>query len=307
MGFKAFFEDIAQKKRRERLEANQAALQNQLIQSGFSPEEINNIVGTYVKTGDLQMPTQRPTGKYQLKPLQGGVSGPQEGIPEMAPIQLPRKRVFQQNRKTGDLEEAYNGPTGDEVQVSNFGDVGINRTTTEKNGVDIFYDPYTFEELSREPNGLSHNRRFPRKDKPKPGGRGGGGGSETPQQKAARAALNKYYDALKSGYSPDDMPEELLNGAASAAELLGLSLETVPSTKPAPEQSMWDKLRNKPPAPAPADKQVPRFTPNVKQPNVLTDTKNKTLSPEIAKQFLQQAGGDKEKARRMARQAGFKF
>ncbi|RTL20773.1 MAG: hypothetical protein EKK55_17460 [Rhodocyclaceae bacterium] len=305
MGFKAFFEDIATKERRKRLENNQVALQQQLINAGFTPGEINEALATYVTTGELRMPTERKTGKLRMKGLPEGMFGPSQTEDETTPIELPRSKIIGIDSETGDARELYSGPTGGRVERVLYGKGKTPPKEEKRVGQTIYIQAKDGKEIRREPNGLSYDKYI------RVGTADGGGGrspAETPQEKLARAAITRYYDALKAGFTQDDMPEELLNSATSAADFLGLSLESVPSTRAPEEPGFLGRMMGKKPEETPPPVTVPRFKKGVEQPNVLTKPQqNKPLSKDLAKQFLQKAGGDKEKARKLAREAGYRF
>lgn len=90
--------------KRKRREREQIDLKRQLLDEGFTPSEVNRVTKTYLDKGLIELPTERPTGKFKLKSPAGGGEGPAQQVPEMAPIEIPRKRrLWSRDPRTGRL------------------------------------------------------------------------------------------------------------------------------------------------------------------------------------------------------------
>ncbi len=265
---------------------------------GLAPtaEDYNRGMEEYIQTGNL--PTSRPTGgevRTDITPTKHArVAGTDVSIlpttevrPELAPIQLDP--AFSFNRGTGGFTPVSGVPG--RAKVYEFDPT---KTTAKEAKLYIYNADGKLVETRPWKGDTDHVVTLSREPALRPPA---GAGRETPQEKAARQALAEYDRALKSG---KDVSRELTERAAEAAQFLGLPTETVnvPAEAPwfsrnTPAHSYERPSFGAPAAPKPA---APPPAPA-----------GKPISKEQAMEFLRQAGGDRQKARELARQGGFSF
>lgn len=283
---------------------------------GQSQEEYNSALKEYIRTG--QFPTSRP---QEVRTTVGDVQevpNPEGGIPIRV---LPTTEVSMQdkpimrgtpsysfNQKTGQYEETpVSIPRGAEVRqfkpdgqsyAIGYDDSGnVVKQTPIQGDRDI---SYRIGELA------SRER-----------GRGGKGGL-SPKEQAWKIAYDKAVRALMPRYDimgkpiPPEIDQNLLQAGIDGGQGLGVDtsfLENALSSTqersaippPEPEKpGMWSRLFSGTPA---EDTRPADSSPAGERPGGAV----KSITKEIAAQILKEAGGDKNKARQIAKSRGYKF
>ncbi len=128
---------------------------------------------------------------------------------------------------------------------------------------------------------------------------------ETPAQKAAKEMLTKILEN-QTKYGTIDP------SSAKSAEALGKALGlSVTSTAAQEEPGWWGKMFGKKAQPSATKSTIQFGGVEVASPDsagvLPPPAAGKTITPDIAAQILQEAGGDKNKAREIAKQRGYKF
>lgn len=286
-GLDISIDDILGRKRRQRREAEAAALAQSLLEKGAQPDTVNKIAQTYAATGEIKLP------EYETKPLPYDPEVP-EGRSTRTPFTLgKRKGLFGFDSATGKFTEAPTpeGMTDFEVRSYNVG-------KPPKQGYNIWTGRQTGEVTRREPNntGTDHIIYV---DPSAGGGRGG----KDPDMELAKDTLKKYQSALLRG---DDIPDEYMDSVRSAADKVGVDIAEV-QKDPGLLDQVWNAgaaAASKVPGAPKVDPAKPKFGGSAVR---FKPKGGKPLTKEKAQQFLQQAGGDKNKARALAKQAGYTF
>lgn len=253
-----------------------------MLSRGVQPDAVNQIVNDYVRTGKLSLPS------HQTRNI------PDD--PEIGPrttrerIQYNRpKDLFTIDQSTGDFTRQR---IPEDVQ-----DYDVRTVATKRNaGMHIILDKRTGKKLSETPNGRGYNT-FGYPDKETSAG-GRGAGREAPDVALAKDTMRKYQAALLKG---EDIPDEFMDSVRSASDLLGIDMAEVEE-----DPSLIDRIQNM--ASTATKGGVPEAKPKFGGSAVRFNPKGgKPLTKEKAQEFLQQAGGDKAKARALAKRAGYTF
>lgn len=268
-------------------------LLKQLIGLGLTPPEAGDVVGGYVDSGQINLP------KFRSRTLKPGVDvEPNADLPERStrdplPYKNPHKSLYSFDKSKGVFTETPVAADVTGVDVSEF-------ESDPKHGQTIYIDSKTGAEIRREPNGTNKNNVV------KVGSTGGG--EDSPDVKAAHETHQKYLEKLNQKDSKGNavpIPDDLLREMESAAPLLGMSMEDV--NVPAQEGFFKQALRSSPVtaplAGPPAEDTTykrPVFGKGKAAPG-------KALNADQARLLLKAAGGNKDKARELARLHGYTF
>jgi hypothetical protein len=274
--------------RQRQQQADQMA--QELMTRGLSPDAINSVVNTYVRTGQLKIPNQ------QSVPLPMNLTeSDQTERSTMKPVSFTpkKKQLYSFDKGTGTFSKGPVETDNLDPSVQTF-----DSTPPDLNGQDIYVNGEDSTEIRREPNGEKHNRIIrvmPHHES--------AGGSKDPEDIIAMDTMKKYQGALLRG---DSIPDDFMDSVRSAADRLNLSMAEVQK-----DPSLIDRIQNKasdlatdvtgkpliPPAKPKFDGTAARF--GAKDGKPLTKAK--------AQEFLQRAGGNKEKARALARKENYSF
>ena len=271
-------DDVFGRKKRQRREAEAATLAQNLLEKGAAPEVVNEVAERYRQTGRFELP------EFQTKTLAPTNLFP-EGIPTRQPFGLPKKQkmLLGFNATEGVFTDmggrpAENIPEDVEPIVQRFKEPG------PKNGRAYRLDTATGKTELIGPNGKEYDtyERWNSKT-----GAGAGGGAKDPADQLAMNQIKLYQRALMNG---DEVSDEMMAATRSAAERFNINLEQVDE-----DPSILDRIMGQE---GDLSQPIPQYD---------KTTKGKTLTRELAAEFLRRAGGDKEKARKLAREAGHTF
>jgi hypothetical protein len=263
-----------------------------LEEKGLHPDEAQKAVDAWVKTGQWNIPTSRPTGRLQqLAPdAQGNLAyGP--GAPETTPVSF---------RKRDNVKVPYNIENGKIVKpemgkdfLSELDSSGFRAEPSFRDeyrgGQDIYVRADTGEEVRREPNNGKTNRII----------KYGSVGDGTPGRKKERS-VEDVVSALKNGfYDQGGMIQDITNKkeAIAVAVRAGLDPDKHPEIK-----ALLDNYQEEE---KPVEK--PGFISRVRSAFSKSKDEPGHLSADEARSILKEVGGDKEKARALAKKMGFKF
>jgi hypothetical protein len=200
-----------------------------LLRMGLTPEEANQTVSTYSRTGDFNPPA------YRERPPDPNDAGTEDNFGPTRTRVRPLPSVEQLPYNTGKKRQQLytfdksKGSYGVPVDVpDNVDAVTVNQYESDpKNGQDIFVDAGTGKELRREPNGTKANKVI------KVGSTQDEAADEE-SVKAARETHKRYLAKLAqkdAEGNPVPIPEDLAAEMESAAPLLGMTMEDVAAPK----------------------------------------------------------------------------
>lgn len=293
-------DDAFGRKRNQRRETEGAAIAEKLMDDGrFEPAEINTIVNRYLKTGRFEVPTSRAKIGASPRMIQPDEIDSNSDLPERSTINNERirlkkkKGLFLLDDKTNQLDDISGMTEGyDDVDV-----VRGHKKPAGGIGHSWKWDRGTGTREDLGPNGKSYDTYVYWNSKTGQGGTGGSG-KEAPDVQLAKDAIRKYQSALLKG---EEIPPEFMDSVRSASDLLGIDLAEVEE-----DPSVLDRIQNF--ASDASGGKVPESKPKFGGSAVRFNPKGgKPLTKEKAQQFLQQSGGDKDKARALAKQAGYTF
>lgn len=287
----------ANKRKRE---AEAATLAQNLLEKGAEPNAVNIIAQNYIKTGQMQIPAMA------TKMLPGDTNSP-EGRSTRVPFQLDQKKkgLFGFDATSGKFTQQETPQDMTDFEVKSYNQPGTA-------GQNIFIDQYSGKEIRREPNGTAKNVIVKTGTNPNAGS--GRPSFKSPVDATAFNVLTKYNNAIANR---DRISEEFKNSAGSAAQHFGIDLvdmENNPATFDELQQqpSFLEKLLGQTPPKAapkttPASLKFPKKPGTAPAPQKTPAPQGKPLTPELAQAFFKQAGGDKDKARQLAKDAGYTF
>jgi hypothetical protein len=277
-------------------------LAKDLLEKGAEPEAVNQIANQFIKTGQINVPSM------QTKALPYDPEVPQ-GRSTQVPFQLNKKKagLYSFNQDTGQYEQTPTPEDVDSFEVRSFSPTKASKTQ----GYTIYLDP-DGKEMRREPN---NNGKDVIVKTTARSGSGKGPQFKDPRDALAFNVITKYSGALANR---DRVSNEFKDSAQSAAQRFNIDLVDL-ENNPAlidemqQEPSFLQRLLGQtpePPAPKPPHAAL-KFPPPGQRPAAPAAKPppqgGKPLTPELAQEFLKQAGGDKDKARALAKQAGYGF
>ena len=290
------FDDVLGRKRRQKREAEAATLAQNLLEKGVDPAAINQVTQNYVQTGNLQFP------EMQTKMLPADENSP-DGRSTRVPFGVDQKKkgLFTLD-PTGQVTQV---DTPDDMTDFEVRSVPAQKQPNTNKGHTFKIDRATGQMEDQGVNGKTFNDYVywdSRSNRP------AGGSAKDPQEDLAKDTIKKYQAALLRG---DDIPDEFMDSVRSASDYLnskGMNIDiaevqkdpgivdTVLGAGAAAVNKVTGKPTVSPPSPKFGGSSV-RFQPKTGKP----------LTTDQAQKFLQQAGGDKNKARALAKAAGYTF
>lgn len=311
MGFLDNFTDfVTSQGREDKRKREVAALAPKLIELGLTPEETNEVAGNYVKTGNLTLPTTRETETRQevgpkLSFDMPGANGTRSvtQFPETQvdtqpqPVRLGKPTSMDQTL----AEEVSSGRmTVPEAMQLKF----KQENTEEQNGLPAYIDnagKLHPVDMGNVPRGTKLHMVTRPKDEVDENAKR----EAEYQRRAAFDVLQKFHQkqTLQGRPNVPELTADDYMEAADAAKAIGMPTKqvgfgSIPWWQQV--QNLWlskDK-QNQPP-----NIEGPAFDANGKQ----NPGQGKPLTIEKAAEFMRAAGGDKNKARVLARQAGYSF
>lgn len=264
------------KKRRDR-EKEAAAMAQSLLEKGAQPDTVNQVVSSFIKTGTPQYPQY----ETQALPPTADVSERSTRIPFN--FAQKKKGLFSFDQGTGTFSQQETPDNLTDFDVKTF------NSKPTKQGFNIWTVKQTGEVLRREPNetGTDHVIYVDPTS----------GSSKNPEDDLAKDVIKKYQAAVLKG---EDIPDETMDSVRSAADRLGIDLSEV-QKDPGILESIISKVSSIVPG---VSNPAPKFGGSSVR---FTSKGGKPLTKDLAQKFLQQSGGDKDKARQLAKQAGYTF
>lgn len=275
-------EDAHRRKRQQEA----AVLAQSLLEKGAEPDAVNQITQNYIQTGNPTIPTM---ATKTLPPDENSPDGRSTRVPFT--LDTKKKGLFGFDTSTGQFtqEETPEGMT--DFDVKSYASQP-KPTAPKTQGYTIYVNSQDGTEIRREKNNNGKDEVI-RIAPPRPSST-----PKNPEDALALDTMKKYQAAILRG---DEIPDEFMDSVRSAADHLNLDMTEVQK-----DPGMLDSLINSvssaaPGAVSPAKPKFrgtsPRFSPKAGRP----------LSKDKAQEFMQQAGGDKNKARKLATQAGYTF
>jgi hypothetical protein len=239
------------KAKRERQQQS-IALAQDLMNKGLEPDAINGVVHDWVKSGNLNIPTQQT----KMLPTDLSASDVTERSTQVPVSFKPkRKQLYAFDKAAGSFRRGPQETDNIEPVVQGYDSRPKDAGATDGEEV-IMNDDGT--EVSRNPNGRKFNTFH--YVHPKSAGRGGAGGDPNDRKYKQKVVLT-YLQALAKGQATDEMAR----AAASAQEDLGYEVQ-----EDVPEPTLGERAQSAAsdatggripkPAPRPGVK-VPVFSP----------------------------------------------
>ena len=250
------------------------------LQEQYTPEEVSSIARRYIEGEGLNLPTMRS----RLLPPEEGVDVPTRSVQEPLKYIEPSTTIV--DKVTGE----YKIVPGKNAKI--YGN--------EPQDIDIV----NYDEETGESKVVGKTKKGSKViTTKKPSGKGPKTAKEF-QDEVAKDVLKNYFTLQATGADTSKIEES----AISAAKRFGMTIESI-----ANEPGVWTKLfggegdvTEKPSFTAPGIRGNvgPKAAPKKDEGLV---KKGMVLTKEIAAKFLEQAKGDKEMARSLARKQGYKF
>ncbi len=269
-----------QQKKQKREEDSQKLFQN-LLDQGYQTDVAQEAAQNLLKTGEVNIP------QYQTNKLPPSNLFP-EGIPARGPaIKQDRTAVYTLDQSTGEMKEH---PLAPDVKKAQIEPIYSNA------GQDIYVNAQTGAEIKREPNGTKSNKII----KVGSAGGGGGAGKERPDITLAKKELMDIQKDIDAGIPVD--PDRMAAAKSAASIVPNVDVGQEPDTVETTQPGMIGKFFGEQPTTVTTPgKPFVRYGAN----NNIPTPQGKPMTPDLAKKFLAQYGGDKEKARAAAVAAGY--